>query len=65
MRTTTTTASWKRAMLHAWLGFILLLAFYMLTFGIPRAKSLPVNGSDMEQVSEDDDDSVVLTGLQE
>lgn len=35
MRKTTNTAGWKRAMAHAWLGFILLLAFYLLTFGLP------------------------------
>jgi hypothetical protein len=36
MSKTTNDAGWKRAMAHAWLGFILLLAFYLLTFGIPR-----------------------------
>jgi hypothetical protein len=35
MRKTTTTGGWKWALLHAWIGFVLLLAFYALTFGTP------------------------------
>jgi hypothetical protein len=26
-------ANWKRSMLHAWLSLLLLMAFYMLSFG--------------------------------
>ncbi|MFZ2897760.1 MAG: hypothetical protein WA004_04015 [Saprospiraceae bacterium] len=48
MRTTTTESGWKRAMLHAWLGFLLLLAFYLLSFGIPGRKN--ANPAEQETV---------------
>jgi len=47
MRKTSQTDGWKRAMFHAWIGFVLLLAFYFLTFGMqggsqsPQKEALP------------------------
>ena len=60
MRKTTHTAGWKRAMLHAWLGFILLLAFYVLTFGIPRGGAHPKNDAAPEKAWEDNTDPMVV-----
>ena len=66
MRKTTTDDSWKRAMLHAWLGFILLLAFYLLTFGIPWTSDELVEKDPKEQTwIGENEDPVVLTGLRE
>ena len=66
MRKSTTATSWKRAMLHAWLGFILLLAFYVLTFGVPDSSRKPIDEGASEQVFEEQEkDPVVLTGWRE
>ncbi|MBK7408860.1 MAG: hypothetical protein IPJ40_12870 [Saprospirales bacterium] len=65
MRTTTTAASWKRAMLHAWLGFIYYWLFYVLTFGIPKGAPDPVKGRELEQVLDEGKNPIVLTGLEE
>jgi hypothetical protein len=54
MRKTTTAASWQRAMLHAWLGFMLLLAFYLLSFGFPRRAAGPPEGKErVERIRQD------------
>lgn len=38
-------------MLHAWLGFLLLLAFYLLSFGMPGHKNAnPAEQDTVEQV---------------
>ena len=47
-------------MLHAWLGFILLLAFYVLTFGIPRGGAHPKNDAAPEKAWEDNTDPMVV-----
>jgi hypothetical protein len=37
-------------MLHAWLGFLLLMAFYLLSFGLPgRNNANPVEQKTVEQ----------------
>ena len=52
-------------MLHAWLGFILLLAFFVLTFGIPWSTPSSSEDGAIEQVLEGGKNPVVFTGLRE
>ena len=51
-------------MLHAWLGFLLLLAFYVLSFGIPgSAGRLPEKESHEREVKAPPEKGLVLSGV--
>ncbi|MBK6620890.1 MAG: hypothetical protein IPH04_03495 [Saprospirales bacterium] len=52
--------TWKRAVAHAWLGFALLLAFYVLTFGWPDGSAPSKKGGQQEEAWEEGREPMVL-----